>query len=310
MTGGQCSATTPITGKTSSGFLSELEAPLDICRVAAAAGAPYVDRALATGRTLAGCLVQALRYPGFSLVDIWGLCPGRYSKRNRMTPAQMEEDIKESTGVTGLVADNQREEYSAHYHRLAGSAPAAAPPVSVETICDAPIAGRCGVLLLGSAGQYINTVGEILCLAGMSGGLHVSQKNDYPITVLRGHSIAEVVLDREPIEYTGIGIPTVVLCVAAEGVARRKKVFGMLTEESLVVKVSTLSLPQTRARVIDLDCADLKIRPSERALAALATMAREGILLKYEMLAAGLGHRYRGKMLDEALAVAARICDR
>ena len=113
---------------------------------------------------------------------------------------------------------------------LAGSAPAASKPLRVAAICDAPIDERCDVLLLGSAGQYINTVGEILCLAGMSGGLHVSQKNDHPITVLRGHSIAEVVLDREPIDYTGIGTPDVVLCVAAEGVARRKKVFGTLTE--------------------------------------------------------------------------------
>ncbi len=310
MTGGQCSATTPTTGQTSSGFLSQLEAPLDICRVAVAAGAPYVDRTLATGRTLVDSLVQALRYPGFSLMDIWGLCPGRYTKRNRTTLAQMEEDIKESLTLAGPVAANEREEYGAHYRRLAGSAPAAALPVSVEMICDAPIAKRCGVLLLGSAGQYINTVGEILCLAGMSGGLHVSQKNDYPITVLRGHSIAEVVLDREPIDYTGIGTPAVVLCVADEGVARRKKVFGMLTEESLVVKDSRLSLPETRARVVDLDFAELKVRSSEQALAALAAVAREGVLLTYEMLAAGLGHRYRGKMLDEALAVAARICGR
>jgi pyruvate/2-oxoacid:ferredoxin oxidoreductase beta subunit/Pyruvate/2-oxoacid:ferredoxin oxidoreductase gamma subunit len=310
MTGGQCSATTPTTGQTSSGFLSQLEAPLDICRVAVAAGAPYVDRTLATGRTLVDSLVHALRYPGFSLMDIWGLCPGRYTKRNRTTLAQMEEDIKESLTIAGPVADNEREEYAAHYRRLAGSAPAAALPVSVQAICDAPVAKRCGVLLLGSAGQYINTVGEILCLAGMSGGLHVSQKNDYPITVLRGHSIAEVVLDREPVDYTGIGTPAVVLCVAAEGVARRKKVFAMLTEESLVVKDSKLSLPETRARVIDIDFAELKVRSSEQALAALAAVAREGVLLTYEMLAAGLGHRYRGKMLDEALAVAAGICGR
>jgi 2-oxoglutarate/2-oxoacid ferredoxin oxidoreductase subunit beta len=310
MTGGQCSATTPITGQTSSGFLNKLEAPLDICRVAVAAGAPYVDRTMAPGRILVDSLVKALRYPGFSLIDIWGLCPGRYTKRNRTTLAQMAEDIKESLSVTGTVAVNEREEYFAHYQRLAGSAQAAAPPLSVEAICDAPINKRCGVLLLGSAGQYINTVGEILCLAGMSGGLHVSQKNDYPITVLRGHSIAEVVLDREPIDYTGIGTPTVVLCVAAEGVARRKKVFGQLAKDSLVVKDSTLSLPYTLARVIDLDFAELKIRASEQALAALAAVARERILLTYEMLAAGLGHRYRGKMLDEALAVAARICGR
>lgn len=310
MTGGQCSATTPTTGRTSSGFLNELEAPLDICRVAVAAGAPYVDRTMATGKELVDSLVQALCYPGFSLIDIWGLCPGRYSKKNRVTLTQMAEDIKESSAIAGPVAGNEREEYAAHYRRLATRAPAASKPLTVAATCHAPIRERCDVLLLGSAGQYINTVGEILCLAGMSGGLHVSQKNDYPITVLRGHSIAEVVLDRQPIEYTGIGSPAVVVCVAAEGVARRKKVFATLPEDAVVVKDSKLSLPDTRAKVIDIDFAKLKIRSSEQALAALAMVAREGILLTYEMLVVGLGHRYQGKMLDEALAVVARICDR
>lgn len=110
MTGGQCSATTPTTGLTASGFLSELEASLDICRVAVAAGAPYVHRTIATGRKLAEDLALAIRYPGFSLMDIWGLCPGRYTKKNRITLAQMEEDIKESCAISGPVAGNEREE--------------------------------------------------------------------------------------------------------------------------------------------------------------------------------------------------------
>lgn len=307
MTGGQCSATTPATGRTSSGFLNELEAPLDICRVAVAAGAPYVDRTLATGKELVDRLASALRYPGFSLIDIWGLCPGRYTKKNRVSLAQMAEDINNSGVTAGPVAANGREEYAAHYRRLASGAPAGHEPPRVAVVCDAPTRQRCDVLLLGAAGQYINTVGEILCLAGMSGGLHVSQKNDYPITVLRGHSIAEVVLDRRPIDYTGIGSPAVVLCVAAEGVARRRNVFSTLGEDAVVVKDSTMTLPETRARVVDIDFSGLNIRSSERALAALAMLAGEGALLTGEMLAAGITHRYQGKMRDEALALAARV---
>ena len=310
MTGGQCSATTPATGKTASGFLSELEPPLDICRVAAAAGAPYIGRTMATGRELVDQLAAAIRYPGFALMDIWGLCPGRYTKRNRLTLTQMAEDIESHGQVAGPVAENEREEYAAHYLRLASGAPSASEPLSVATTCEAPTGKRCDVLLLGSAGQYINTVGEILCLAGMSGGLHVSQKNDYPITVLRGHSIAEVVLDRQPIDYTGIGTPAAVLCVAPEGVARRKKVFALLPADAVVVKDSKLAMPDTRARIIDMDFTSLKIRASEQALAALAMLAREGELLTHEMLIAGLSHRYRGKMLEDAKIVVGRICGR
>jgi pyruvate/2-oxoacid:ferredoxin oxidoreductase beta subunit len=310
MTGGQCSATTPLAARTASGFLSELEAPLDICRVAAAAGAPYVDRTMATGKELADRIATAIAYPGFALIDIWGLCPGRYTKRNRVTLAEMTEEITLAGGGGGAIAANEREEYGAHYRRLGAAArPASAIP-RVTVVGEAPVEGRSEVLLLGSAGQYVNTIGEILCLAGMSGGLHVTQKNDYPITVLRGHSIAEVVLDRLPIGYTGIEKPGVVVCVAAEGVARRRAIFATLGEDAVVVKERHLTIPEMPARVFDIDFSVLGIKPSEWALAALAILAGEGILLTAEMLAAGLAHRYQGKMLDEAMAVVAKTVAR
>ena len=307
MTGGQCSATTPVDGLTASGFLAELEAPLDICRVAAAAGAPYVDRLTATAKDLADRLVRALAYPGFSLVDLWGLCPGRYTKRNRLTLAELEENIAGSGVETGPVAANQREEYGAHYRRVAGLLPQASEPLSVQPCCSAPVGERRDILLLGSAGQYVNTAGEVLCLAGMSGGLQVTQKNDYPITVLRGHSIAEVVFSPVPIEYTGIATPAAVLCLAAEGVARRKGSFARLPGESLVLRDSQVEIPETAAKVVSVDFTALGIKAADRAVAALAVLADQGSLLTREMLAAGLRSRYRGKLLESAEAVVARI---
>ena len=66
-------------------------------------------------------------------------------------------------------------------------------------------------------------------------------------------------------------------------------------------------LPESRARVIDIDFATKGVSSGEWALAALAVLAAENILLTGEMLAAGIAHRYRGKMLDEAKAVVAKI---
>ena len=176
-------------------------------------------------------------------------------------------------------------------------------------ISDAPHrAERSEVLILGAAGQYINTAGEILCLAGMSGGLHVTQKNDYPITVLRGHSICEVVLDREPVGYTGISRPSVILCLASEGIARKKTLFTALDRETLVIKGSELELPRTAARVIDIDFSGSGIKNSQRALAALAVLANEGSVLNKDMLMAGISHRYHGKMLDQTITVITSVC--
>jgi 2-oxoglutarate ferredoxin oxidoreductase subunit beta len=308
MTGGQCSATTPVAAKTASNFLNQLEKPLDICRVADAAGAPYVDRVMASNNSLADQIAAAIRYPGFSLMDIWGICPGRYLKRNRITLSQLEEEMERATLTRGPIAANEREEYAAHYRRLAAASQPVGEIPRITAVSDAPLLDRRSeVLMLGAAGQYINTAGEILCLAGMSGGLHVTQKNDYPITVLRGHSVCEVVLDRKPVGYTGISKPSVILCVAPEGIARKKGVFGLLEQETLVIKGSELTLPDTKAQVIDIDFAGLNVKPSQGALAALAVLTGVGSLLNKEMLVAGISHRYHGKMLEEAMAVVAKF---
>jgi pyruvate/2-oxoacid:ferredoxin oxidoreductase beta subunit/Pyruvate/2-oxoacid:ferredoxin oxidoreductase gamma subunit len=307
MTGGQCSATTPMDGQTASGFLAALEAPLDICGVAVAAGAPYVDRLTATGKDLADRLVRALSYPGFSLVDIWGLCPGRYTKRNRLTLTQLEEDIGRIGIVSGPVASNEREEYSAHYRRAAALLAPPDEPAAVTVCCRAPVGERSDILLLGSAGQYINTAGEVLCLSGMSGGLRVTQKNDYPITVLRGHSIAEVVFCALPIEYTGMGTPAAVLCLAAEGVVRRRRTIAGLPASSLLIKAKDVVIGETAAKVIEVDFTALGVKGADRATAALAVLAEQGVLLTREMLAAGMRSRYRGRMLESSEAVVARM---
>lgn len=138
----------------------------------------------------------------------------------------LEDEMARREVCGGVVAENAREEYSGHHRKLAAEAPATSDIVSISTSCSTPVTCRKEVLLLGAVGQYINTAGEILCLAGMSGGLHVSQKNDYPITVLRGHSVREIVLNPEPVGYTGLMSPSAVICVVQEGVKRRKDVFA------------------------------------------------------------------------------------
>ena len=69
---------------------------------------------------------------------------------------------------------------------------------------------------------------ELLCLAGASAGCHASQKSDYPITVMKGYSVSEVILSDSKIDYTGIEKPSVVIALAPEGVNRRRKMLTTL----------------------------------------------------------------------------------
>jgi len=303
MTGGQCSATTPAGATTSSGFLNRLEAPLDICTVAGAAGAPWVDRLAATDRKLSERLAGAIAFNGFALLDIRGICPGRFSKHNHTSLRRIEADLQALPPADTIVAANQRPEYGAHYRQLAAAAPASSPPARIEARRHHALAGRCQTLLLGAAGQRINTAGEVLCLAAISSGLHVSQKNDYPITVLRGHSVSEVILDREPIGYTGIDKPDIVIALAAEGVLRRRRVFAALTPEALVIRGEHVDLPPSQARIVDIPAADLGIGARDQALAALTILCDESATITRDALDDGCRLRFSGNTLDKALSV-------
>ncbi len=86
MTGGQYSVTTPQDAKVSSGFLNQLEKPIDICQVTASAGAGWVDRTSVYEKNLVEKIEEAIRFEGFSVLDIWGICTGRYIKRNEISP--------------------------------------------------------------------------------------------------------------------------------------------------------------------------------------------------------------------------------
>ena len=101
MTGGQCSSTTPQEAAVGSGFLNRLEKPVDLCKVAAAAGAPYVTRTSTYAPDLVDEMAAAIGFKGFSVIDIWGVCPGRYTKRNKLTPKMIDAQLTRLTSCQG-----------------------------------------------------------------------------------------------------------------------------------------------------------------------------------------------------------------
>ena len=307
MTGGQCSTTTPTEAVVGSGFLNRLEKPMEICEVAGAAGAPFVRRLSAYQKDLAELIQEAVRFEGFSLLDIRGLCPGRYTKRNKQTPRDIQAELDRLPDVTHFAEQNKRPEYGAHYRREAGELQEVKKPVRIEATLTPPESGRQEVVILGSAGQRIVTAGELLGLAGMSAGLHATQKNDYPITVMKGHSISELVLSSEEIGYTGLDRPSVIIALGPEGVARRKGMLQDLPGQSLVLAARGLELPETEARIREVDFKALQVKSQDFALASLALLAGQNRVLSPEMLKAALSIRFRGKALEGSLDLVERV---
>lgn len=97
----------------------------------------------------------------------------------------------------------------------------------------------------------MQTAAMLLGQAAMLCGLHVTQKNDYPVTQGTGFSVSEVVLSPSEILFTGIERPDAVLVVADEGAKEleRAGVLDRVIGETLVLADLDVALPQLRGKV-------------------------------------------------------------
>ena len=301
MTGGQFSATTPTDAVVGSEFLNQAEIPIDICQVAKAAGATYVSRISGLDEGLSAEIGTAIQHKGFSVVETLGMCTGRYTKRNRLTPKAIDEMISGMPKEGGLVAENQRPEYGERYRALAAEKTRFPEPLVIEQTSTPDNPCRQEVVILGSAGMRIVTAGEFVCFAGIAAGYNATIKNDYNITVLRGQSVSEILLSPEKIGYTGLESPSVILALSDEGVQRRQKIFAGLSSDAFILKEKSVTIPQTPAQVQEVDFKALKIRKPDWALASLGILAKKEMVLTKETLTAALKSRFNEKVFALAM---------
>lgn len=307
MTGGQYSATTPSDALVGSDFLNQAEIPIDICGIAESAGASFVTRCSGLDEAAADKIAEAIGHKGFSVIETLGMCTGRYTKKNHLSPKILKRIAEEAPAQNGLVEKNQRPEYGARYRSLAAEKTEFPEAVTFEKVVAPPESKKQQVAILGSAGMRIVTAGDIVCYAGLMAGMNVSMKNDYNITVLRGQSVSEILMSSEKIGYTGIEVPTIVLALSEEGVLRRKKIFQNLDPDTFVVKEKSVQIPETKAEVFEIDFSQFKIPKQDWALASLAVIAKNNKAINYEMLKGALQQRFKGKMYLRSMEIVGKI---
>ena len=137
MTGGQYSPTTPTGDKATTAPYGNLDRPFDIALLAAGAGASFAARGdVFHARETPAIIKQAMLHKGFSLVDVYSVCPTYYGRKNKkgdavemlkwqrdnlipmnrfnvMTP----EDLAGKKPI-GILAENDFPEYSEEYQKL------------------------------------------------------------------------------------------------------------------------------------------------------------------------------------------------
>jgi len=112
MTGGQAAPTTPRGALTATTPTGNLEAPFDLVRLVAAAGATYVARySVWHVRPLIASIKKALQHTGFSFIEVLSTCPTQYGRRNEEpTPIGMLRALKQNCVTVKRAEDLSPEE--------------------------------------------------------------------------------------------------------------------------------------------------------------------------------------------------------
>jgi 2-oxoglutarate/2-oxoacid ferredoxin oxidoreductase subunit beta len=311
MTGGQHSALTPEGFSTTTTLGGNWLPALDLEQLLGGCHAGLFARKLATDADLSNVIAEAIEYPGFALVEILELCTGFGVPLNALSGKQLraraEADGKQ-LGVRIRRAD--RQPYHALYRQRFPGGAAKPEPVSSEQSFQHRLARPVSVLVAGSAGEHVQSAAALLAQAGLMSGLRCIQKNDYPVTVGTGYSLAEVKLSPEPILFTGIDRADAVLISSGDGLRKARERGELNDGDALLIADATLAaeLP-AQARSLALRASFGAAGAALGAVAAL--IAETGWLERAALIAAAAltGGRHADAMkrtLDAGFALGTR----
>ncbi len=273
MTGGQVSVTTPLGARTATTPLGNLEQPLDIAATVACNGAAFVARKTVFDEDLAETLAEAIACRGFSLVDIWELCTAHFVPANQFGRRALESTMADLGLGQGTLQRAERPEWEQAL-RAAGEQVRGQPVLPLR-----PLTAQFGsglsepwrMVLAGAAGQRVRTAAHLLASAGTLCGLWAAARDDYPITVRTGYSMAEIILSPEPIEYHGVDEPDGVVVTAVEGAARIRGLLARLGQDVPVFADESLAPGLvTSGRLVPLALPEAASSHRRKSLATLA----------------------------------------
>jgi 2-oxoglutarate ferredoxin oxidoreductase subunit beta len=289
MTGGQ------VSGLSSTNFkkptMPEDAVPsYDICALAHSAGAAFSARAFIGGDSI-DLWKEALSTPGFCLLEVVEMCPAYGMKK-----------VKDLHDVSDYGVEISRNERTPNILNREVGPSLLESFKTIDKTCDAPLDTRMEVIIAGSAGEAIQSAGDLLATAAITAGLSSTKKGDYPITIGTGFSVAEVILSRESIHYTGIETPDVMIIISLDGLNKVKDRIGPHT---LIIADSKLGI-EDHPNLVSMDFRKMG-GARGAALAAMASWLKDSGLLPLDaLIEAASRHKHGDKMvaiIDKATGV-------
>lgn len=141
MTGGQYSPTTPNGDKATTAPYGNVDRPFDIANLATGAGASFSARGdVYHARETIEIIKKAILHKGFSLVDVYSVCPTYYGRKNKKGDAvemlkwqkenliptaryySMSEEERAGKKLIGILSFNDYPEYTEEYAKVIAAA--------------------------------------------------------------------------------------------------------------------------------------------------------------------------------------------
>ena len=285
MTGGQHSVSTPLSGITPTTPMGNLEGAMDLCETATAAGAGWAYRGTTFDKDLPDRIAKAITQPGFSMIDIWEMCTAYYMLSNKLKKKDLIDIMGRNNFKYGLVANNPRPEYGAQYRTTyVDTATPERKPRTIEIKFGNNVTRQTGIVIAGSAGQKVRSTSGLLAQSSMCAGLSVTQKVDYPNTVMTGHSVSEIIVSPERIDYTAIDTADYFVLVSEDGLKNTKSRIEKLPSTCKLYVEKSLELPHTKAEIIRLPlmATAKKINRLSICIVALAALVKDSGIINLD----------------------------
>jgi len=284
MTGGQISGLSTQKFKEIIDFEKDIP-PFDLIQLTHASGARFAVRVNAPNK-IKDTLKKAIETEGFSIVEAASLCPSYGMKRmNELIEVVEEENILEHQRPATKIKDTET-----------GSLIDATP--RIEPKYQANLDKRQGILIAGSAGGGAQSVARFLAMAGIYAGLEATMKGEYPITVGTGFSVAEVIFDNKPINYTGLETPDYFIIVTPEGLNKVKSKLNPDSKIYIDEKLVTDELKEAYPNLIAVPFSKMANRKSTALAATAYVLNKENILPIDALKEAVKTHRLRDIFID------------
>jgi len=297
MTGGEHSVTTPIGSHTVTTHQGQIEQPMDICGTAAVNGGSFIARKTSFDKDLDDTIAAAIQHTGFALVDIWELCTSYFAVNNAFGKKNIQETLDSLHFKTGILHKREGKPYLALYReKVEGTKKKGGRLSGMEITHSSLLSRPFAVTLAGAAGEKIISAAKLFGQGGVRSGLFVTQRDDYPVTVKTGHSRAELILSPEPILYSGMERPDVLIILFEEGLRKVSTLLPELTSADKVYINARLGPVSTAATVMKLQfdhAGPLKRRSNAYAVMALAELLRHEALYPVEAFLEALQARKR-----------------